>query len=203
MLRLRDGIAAALAAALLFAPLATLGVIATAQAEEQGGVTANATGKAFEGEIQALVVAHGYRVLAHREWTPAASSDASGENLLLTNAPYQNIYGGNARSEFLLLPKGREEDAIRIEAKWKQSFGSTDERLAYLYLNAVSAYPENHVIIVVDGDGWREGAVAWLREAAASKAYTTPQTVDKKIEVMNLKQFESWVEQNLGVGKHP
>ena len=42
--------------------------------------------------------------------------------------------------------------------------------------------PEQHVIIVIDGPGWREGALAWLRHAAAEQDV-------KRIDVFSLAEF--------------
>jgi hypothetical protein len=42
---------------------------------------------------------------------------------------------------------------VRIECKWQQSAGSVDEKLPYLYLNAIESMPEDHVIIVYGGGG--------------------------------------------------
>jgi len=164
---------------------------------QQGGAIANAVGRAFEIKIQDIFEAHEVQVMAYRDWKKKRGTFPPGLDVLLTNAPYKNIYGGAGRSEFLFLPQGHVEKAIRIEAKFKKSSGSTDERLAYLYLNVIEAYPEKHVIVVVGGSGWRKGAVEWLRNVAARKAYTTVQSATKIVEIMTLNVFKAWAERHL------
>lgn len=52
--------------------------------------------------------------------------------------------------------------------------------------------PEKHVIILIDGDGWKLGAITWLKEAVKFKKYTTPDSEDKVIEIFNLKETLTW-----------
>ncbi len=57
--------------------------------------------------------------------------------------------------------------------------------------------PEDHFILVIDGDGWKPGAIEWLKNAARTKRYTTPENRDKTIEVMTLAEFAAWVNATL------
>ena len=84
------------------------------------------------------------------------------DQILWKNAPYESIYGTKCRSEFLLQLKERK---IRIECKYQSVAGSVDEKLPYLMMNFTSQVPEDETIIIIDGDGWRPGAVQWLRTA--------------------------------------
>lgn len=76
---------------------------------------------------------------------------------------------------------------IRIECKWQQSAGSVDEKLPYLYLNTIEAMPEKHIVIIIDGDGFKEGAKKWLRDAVKDKKYTDTSNRDKKIGLRDLR----------------
>lgn len=49
--------------------------------------------------------------------------------------------------------------------------------------------PEKHIVVVIDGKGWKTGAIPWLKEAAANRKYTTSANSDKKIEVLSLTEF--------------
>ena len=115
-----------------------------------------------------------------------------GDELLLTNVPYDTIYGHKGYTEFLLRSK-RFQKEIRIECKWQQWGGSVDEKLPYLYLNAIEKMPEKEIIIVIDGDGWKEGAIPWLRDTVIKKKYVGNKTADKIVRVFNLKEFLMWV----------
>jgi len=142
-------------------------------------------GQSLERIIETTLSARGFSPVRHRDW--AKDPAAHPEHLLLLDAPYTTIYGGKGRTEFVLKSPRLSAD-IRIEAKWQQSRGSTDEKLPYLFVNAATsaAIPEQRVVIVIDGPGWRPGAVAWLRRAAAH----APD--GKRIDVMDLGQFMAW-----------
>jgi hypothetical protein len=84
------------------------------------------------------------------------------DQILWKNAPYESIYGTRCRSEFLLQLGERK---IRIECKYQSVAGSVDEKLPYLMMNFTQQVPEDETIIIIDGDGWRPGAVQWLRTA--------------------------------------
>jgi hypothetical protein len=45
---------------------------------------------------------------------------------------------------------------------------------------------------VIDGDGWRPGAIPWLKEAVAQRKYTGDANRSKKIEVVDMKGFVTW-----------
>jgi hypothetical protein len=81
---------------------------------------------------------------------------------------------------------------MRIECKWQQSSGSVDEKFPYLYLNCIEAMPEKQIMIVVDGNGARSGAVSWLKDAVKYKKYTTGANKDKEIMVFSLMEFIQW-----------
>ena len=116
-----------------------------------------------------------------------------GKPLLLKHVPYTSIYGHPAVSEFVAVePSGTR---TRIECKWQQSSGSVDEKFPYVYLNALEAVPEEHVIILVDGGGAKPNAVAWLKNAAKNGLYKTNK--NKNIEVMSLAEFTAWANTDL------
>tara|TARA_R100001082_G_scaffold109008_2_gene85290 strand:- start:23 stop:511 length:489 start_codon:yes stop_codon:yes gene_type:complete len=99
------------------------------------------------------------------------------ENILLTHAPYTNIYGSDrCRSEFLLCYEGRE---IRVECKAQHSAGSVDEKLPYLFLNFTQSIKEEEAIIVIEGDGFKKGAKEWLKEKCKGT----------KVRVVSLSEF--------------
>lgn len=46
--------------------------------------------------------------------------------------------------------------------------------------------PEKHSVVIIDGNGWKEEEILWLK--AAAKKYTTPETFGKRIEVSSLTE---------------
>lgn len=81
---------------------------------------------------------------------------------------------------------------IRIECKWQQVAGSVDEKLPYLYLNSIEAMPERHIVVIIDGKGWKSGAIPWLKEAASQRKYSESLMSEKKIEILSLTEFMTW-----------
>ena len=75
-------------------------------------------------------------------------------------------------------------------SKWQQSQGSVDEKFPYLYLNCIQAMPEREIILLIDGNGYKPGALAWLKQAVASQDA-------KLIHVFNLVEFLVWANRRL------
>ena len=118
------------------------------------------------------------------------------KELLLTNVPYTSIYGHKSRSEFLLLSE-KYNLQVRIECKWQQSKGSVDEKLPYLYLNCALQMPESTIFIVIDGGGFKAGAVSWIKGAASRGDLLDATQVKKDIRVMDLAGFIGWANREL------
>lgn len=155
----------------------------------QGG-KANKTGSVLEKLVVGTLSAHGIDSVLHSEFirTPARY----GKELLLRHVPYTTLYGGKGHTEFLL-KSGKYNVNTRIECKWQQTGGSVDEKLPYLYLSSIECMPENDVILLIDGDGFRRGAKEWIRRVAAEKRYVQPGQCDKTISVMSSTDFLTWV----------
>ncbi len=155
----------------------------------QGGL-ANKSGSVLEGIVIGALTAHGFKVIANKDLAKLPASDQ--EELLIKNVPYTTLYGSKGKTEFLLKSK-KYDWQVRIECKWQQSAGSVDEKLPHLYLSAVNAMPEDNVIILIDGDGFRAGAIAWLRDAVKNRLYIPEEKKKKNIMVMNATEFMTWV----------
>ncbi len=160
----------------------------------QGGL-ANSSGKALEGMIVATMQGKGFVVAPYGTWS--ANPGGYGKELLLKNVPYETIYGHRGKTEFLILSE-RYGLKIRVECKWQQSSGSVDEKFPYVYLNCVEKMPEATIFIVVDGGGAKSGAVAWLRQACASRLFLDGRdAASKTIQVFSLMEFLVWANTKL------
>ncbi|MBL4613537.1 MAG: hypothetical protein JKY27_01495 [Magnetovibrio sp.] len=159
--------------------------MSVAAADNPSGATAKKNGQTLEMLIETALVNRGFKPVQYSIWSQKPQTYPA--RVVLKNVPYKTIYEKKGRTEFVLKGPNLGGD-IRIEAKWQQASGSLDERLPYLYLNAsrFDTMPEAHVVIVIDGSGWRDGAIKWLRNAAQN----APQ--GKHIEVMDLGQFLAW-----------
>ena len=153
------------------------------------GTKGNITGNQLEVAVKTVLLGKGFEIIKFRIW--AKNPDKFGKELLLENIPFTTIYKHSGNTEFLLLSE-KYNLKIRIECKWQQVPGSVDEKLPYLYLNTIEAMPEKDIMILIDGAGWKEGAIKWLKEAVQKKKYTTSDNKDKKILVFSLAEFFTW-----------
>lgn len=156
------------------------------------GAKSNITGNQLEATVKTVLVNKGFELVNYRQWKKDETKYAS--ELLLENVPFTSIYNHQGNTEFLLISK-KYQKTIRIECKWQQSPGSVDEKLPYLYLNTIEAMPEKSIIILIDGTGWKTGAIKWLKDAVKNKSYTTNKNNDKEILVFNLTEFMTWANQ--------
>ena len=122
------------------------------------GQKAATNGSKFEDVVEEAIT-YALDIPSHR-WSKGNDSFIV-DNVLFKNVPYESIYGTKCRSEFLLRYHGRN---IRIECKYQESPGSVDEKLPYLMMNFTQKVDEEETIIITHGDGFRDGAINWLRE---------------------------------------
>ena len=153
------------------------------------GKVANITGNQLEIAVQTVLLNKGFQIEKYNLWIK--NPDNFGEELLLKNVPFTTIYGHRGTTEFLLLSK-KYNLKIRIECKWQQQAGSVDEKLPYLYLNAIEAMPEKNIMILIDGNGFKAGAKTWLRETALKNLYAEPTKAKKELMVFSLAEFFTW-----------
>lgn len=149
---------------------------------------AAAQGSVLEQQVRSVLSQKGFVLAKYSDWK---SNKTEGDELLLTNAPFTTIYQHPGHTEFLLVSK-KYNLRVRIECKWQQSPGSVDEKLPYLYLNAIEQMPESEIIILIDGKGWKSGAITWLRNAVSEKKYATEEGKNKHIDVFDLQEFIAW-----------
>ncbi len=149
---------------------------------------AAAQGSVLEQQVRSVLGQKGFQLERYSAWL---KNPMIGDELLLTNAPFTTIYKHSGHTEFLLVSK-KYNIHTRIECKWQQSAGSVDEKLPYLYLNAIEQMPEEDIIILIDGKGWKPGAIQWLKDAIREKKYVVGITKTKNIQVLDLQGFIAW-----------
>ncbi len=156
------------------------------------GTKSNITGNQLEVAVKTVLLGKGFELINYREWEK--NKEKYSQELLLENVPFTTIYEHKGNTEFLLISQ-KYDLRIRIECKWQQVSGSVDEKLPYLYLNIIEAMPENSIMILIDGAGWKAGAIKWLKDAVKQKKYTTEQTKQKNIMIFTLTEFFTWANQ--------
>ena len=135
-----------------------------ARADEQGR-NANESGALLEGAIRGVLTSKGFRFVAGAQWSESLAYGEDLPRFVVTDAPYQTIYGGRKKIEFLVISGDRQ---ILIESKRQAQSGSTDEKLPFVYENALANLPERETVLVMSGEGWRPGASSWIRARAAA-----------------------------------
>lgn len=151
------------------------------------GSEANRGGLALERFVEGVISQYDFLILRHGD--DGGNTQLFDKKLLIKNVPYANIFGGYSRSEFVVVHEEFKR-RIRIECRWQQEAGSTDEKLAALYLNAANAMPENEIILLIDGGGARDYVVQAIRDWAKTGRFDDLKT--KKITVMTMAEFQSW-----------
>ena len=153
------------------------------------GAKSNVTGNQLEAAVKTVLTGKGFQHAKFRDWENAPL--IYGTELLLENVPFKTIYGHRGHTEFLLISE-KYGLRTRIECKWQQVSGSVDEKLPYLYLNAIEAMPEKSIMILIDGPGWKAGAIKWLKDAIRNTAYMNNEKNKKDILVLSLSEFFAW-----------
>ena len=93
-----------------------------AELNNRKGSLASGQGKVLEENVISTFSRKGFEVVMWSEWNRNRGS--YGEELLLKNVPFKNIYGHDGYTEFLLKSEKYNLE-IRIECKWQQSAGSS------------------------------------------------------------------------------
>ncbi|MFC2087661.1 PD-(D/E)XK nuclease superfamily protein [Bacteroidota bacterium] len=152
-------------------------------------IRTNITGNQLEVAVKTVLTGKGFQLARYREWIKNPLQYST--ELLLENVPYTTIYGHKGNTEFLLKSE-KYRLKMRIECKWQQVAGSVDEKMPYLYLNMVEKMPEETIMVLIDGPGWKEGAIRWLKSAAGKSKYTNAK---KELLIFTLADFFTWSNQ--------
>nr|ARR28440.1 hypothetical protein [Caulerpa okamurae] len=158
----------------------------------QGNI-ANSSGNVLEQNVISTFKTKGFEVVKYSFWNKNQNKYGGVPKGLLKNVPFESIYGHKGYTEFLLKSKKYNLE-IRIECKWQQSAGSVDEKLPYLYLNCVESMLEKDIIIIIDGGGYKEGALKWIKESVRTRKYQNSNM--KNIQIMNIVEFMTWANNN-------
>ncbi len=129
-----------------------------------------------------MLAADGFEIIAFRNWRESILYERERPRIVVLDAPYLSIYGGRTKVEFLIITADRQ---VLVETKRMSVSGSTDEKLPYVFANAQANLPERDFVLVMDGDGWRDGAVAWIEARAAETEGFT---------VLRPETFAAWLQ---------
>lgn len=152
---------------------------------KQGGAIANKNGKILEKFCCNLFEEYDYPVFQYKDRNKIENEN----KYVIKNVPYTSIYNHKSKTEYLLVNKNHDL-RIRIECKWQQTAGSVDEKIPYLYLNCVQCFPEQNIIILLDGGGYKKGAKIWLENSIKNNLMNVE---NKNIKLFNQSDFTKWM----------
>ena len=151
------------------------------------GAKANYAGKAYENMLRPLFTTYGYEISNWAPWRDRHVPLEESGKIAIHQFPYKTMYGGDGHTEWLLVNNAK-NIILRLEVKTQRSSGSVDEKFPYTYINSLIGYPEKDVILLVDGVGFRDGAVPWLKNAVETR-WLQDMYGEKNIKVLSYTEF--------------
>ena len=110
-----------------------------------------------------------------------------------------SAYNIKPTSEFPDIRQGK-ENRIRVECKYQNTAGTTEHKLLHSYLDLRYGAPEKDVILLVDGDGFTEKMIAFIKEVCDEETVIWTKGIKKKknVRFMNVDQFVDWANRAFG-----
>ena len=121
-------------------------------------------GMSYEKKFELFCNSKGIGSIYHSRWSKSGTGSLYNDEIriLIKDFPYESIYKGSiCKTEFVLILNDRK---IRIEFKSQNKAGSTDEKIPYLLENVKYSFPENEIILVIIGQGWRTGMKEYINK---------------------------------------
>lgn len=147
------------------------------------GQQANLTGSILEKQVINRIKNAGYKQIQNKNRDFYRVKELPVDKIFVQHCFIgDSIYGEAMKVDILLYHKTKYPDKLAIEIKWQQVSGSVDEKYPYLVSNIKEVFP-CRAIIVIDGGGYKKGALKWLKN----------QTNLKLIGVFSLSEFLKWV----------
>lgn len=129
---------------------------------KSGGTSANISGSQLERFVAEKLDDRGYQFVPREQFYPARVL----EQTIYTQQFEigKSIYGKNRLVDVILYHPSLWPDCLCIQCKWQTSGGSVDEKYPYEVLSI--AKNDVDTIIILDGDGYSQGARQWLLDQA-------------------------------------
>jgi len=155
--------------------------------KESQGAKANRTGHTIENMMIPIFEGKGIKVYNYSELCKKEIREeiSKSKQYVLKEVPYKNAYDSKGKTEFVIY---HDEIETRVEIKWQTENGSVDEKFIYMFYNAVNNYPENDIILIVDGGGYKPGARKWLENAIENDMFDYKEK-GKTIKLMYISDF--------------
>ncbi|BAZ40004.1 hypothetical protein NIES4101_59650 [Calothrix sp. NIES-4101] len=157
------------------------------------GARAQKAGEVLESHVETTLRAYGYFQVC-TQVPKKGRKDLLVSSILLPKRYAKQVHIGTGIYktdlfvDFFVVGLPVMPSGLIIECKWQESGGSVDEKFPYLNLNIQNSYPAP-TIIVIGGEGMRDGAIDWLRDRVNDNK--------NLIAVQNLDRFIAWANNNL------
>jgi hypothetical protein len=160
------------------------------------------TGKLLEDAIEKYLRSLKFNIIKYSEFKNNKNNcfNKFGNKIVIKNYPYNSIYEGcNARTEFMVMIRCLDESDIEqitrfpIECKIQLVSGTVDEKYGTLLLNCLNR-EEDLIIIILEGNGAREGAKNFLRGDWKNKFPILAKNYSNKtIKTLDCKSFKLFI----------
>lgn len=144
------------------------------------GKEANLTGRSLEDFIESKLLRQRYEYVPNRKFDEAKILG----HPVFTKQYFMglSIYETPFKTDFVIYHPEKWPECLAIESKWQQVAGSVDEKYPYAVAN-LKERSKFKFIILLDGGGYKRGAVKWLKKQAD----------EKFIGLMTMVEFQTWV----------
>jgi hypothetical protein len=135
---------------------------------DPSGRKAQRTGNSLEKFVQDALIRAGYSEFWNHKKQVFQHRDLIGGKQFATQVPLgDTIYATERKCDFLVINREKFPKDLVIECKWQQSKGSVDEKYPFLIFNIIrTGIP---TVILLDGGGYKEAAMKWLKENVNQK----------------------------------
>jgi len=148
------------------------------------GTKANKTGNRLQNFVETILKEHDYAEFWNYKHQAFDQRKSIGGKQYMTQLPVgKTIYDTERICDFFVVNKDKFPNDLIIECKWQQSTGSVDEKYAYLVFNIVKLGVPT--VVLLDGDGYKPAAKAWLKDQVNPKGAL--------IAVWDMKEFSTAV----------
>lgn len=145
------------------------------------GRQANFTGKNLENQIKERLISSGYKEVKNNNYFHKTKFFGS-DSIFATHCFIgRSIYDTKLYTDIILYDHEKHANNLAIEVKWQERSGSVDEKYPYLVTNIKKKFPCS-AIIILDGGGYKQGSLNWLKE----------QVDDKLVGVFGIVDFLKW-----------
>jgi len=145
------------------------------------GQQANSNGRIMEKQICERIKSSGYKEKDKKSFLQQTELFPNNPIFTQQCCICKSIYNTPYKVDFILYDPYKHPYCLAFEIKWQEKSGSVDQKYPYTVQNIKEKFP-CPAIIIIDGNGYRQGALNWLKQ----------QIDDKLIGVFNIVDFFKW-----------